>query len=945
MPLSECAFVNSFVADEVVINLNQADHDSLLANPNLANDLSDTYLTVKIGNGIRNSSNGAELRAYIDENAQQVTNLTEDTTGTHVQKFLLDMNLGQLEIYFYDPLDIDFTSVDVTRMNLGGVSHYTSPCSFYSLATSRVISINNSIPIHMTIQLSSDDLNEIKSRTDVATSLFNTYLTVEAHTFRDISLNLNEYRNSLRASEYVPDTTPPTILGFNLNLATNLISLTFDEPILVNSVNLSRVLLHSSPSGIGTTFYLTGGEPARSTNSPTSTVVEYQLSANDIRSLSQNDAFATSADNTYLSAVAGVANDTNNGPSLAVSTPLQVGNVIPVGTPLILQFSLDMDEGEIVLEFSNFVLASSLDVGAITLQSSSSRMENEWLTLSRESSTHSDEDGTRLTISIGNDDLNRLTMILTLATSVSDTFLAVAPNFAMDLYGNSVLPISENTALQAARYTADTTGPSIESWTLDMNVGQVSLTFNELIDTFSFNFVQITLQSTKVRTTTSTMFSLTGGSIGSAEPRGVVDLVLQLTMFDTQTIKILADLGTEQANTFLASATGMAADFNGNPSLPILDICTLQADTFIRDTTGPVLHSFAFDLNSGVMSFNFDEPVDVSTINITDLSLINHPFSPTAMYMLTGGYSLSANGLQFVLQVTRGDLNNIKAINNLAVDISTSYIFVNPGFIRDTSGNRLRSVSVVQATEFIQDITQPYLEEFSLDVCSEQLILTFDETVHAASLNPTGITVIQNTVSSTTRTYTLTGGVVLSLEDGPVVILQLNRDDATVLLQDNTTLVNSSSLAIQSAAITDLAANSALPIFPTVPIIVASLNTSCTSQPVFVGVTRVDGSCVAVPLNTTWHEPIIAESGALDIRYTDFVLIICICTIVTHAHIHYRITAINVTASSMPEVQTSALTPTSNPRRWYINATWTPDITEDVETNFTLCYTATDSER
>lgn len=35
----------------------------------------------------------------------------------------------------------------------------------------------------------------------------------------------------------------------------------------------------------------------------------------------------------------------------------------------------------------------------------------------------------------------------------------------------------------------------------------------------------------------------------------------------------------------------------------------------------------------------------------------------------------------------------------------------------------------------------------------------------------------------------------------------------------------------------------------------------CGGNPEFVGVTRVDGSCVGVPFNSTFSEPIIAYSG------------------------------------------------------------------------------------
>ena len=43
----------------------------------------------------------------------------------------------------------------------------------------------------------------------------------------------------------------------------------------------------------------------------------------------------------------------------------------------------------------------------------------------------------------------------------------------------------------------------------------------------------------------------------------------------------------------------------------------------------------------------------------------------------------------------------------------------------------------------------------------------------------------------------------------------------------------------------------------------------CSSRPEFVGVTRVTGSCIGVPFNTTYHEPIIAQSGGAELRLAD----------------------------------------------------------------------------
>ena len=49
-------------------------------------------------------------------------------------------------------------------------------------------------------------------------------------------------------------------------------------------------------------------------------------------------------------------------------------------------------------------------------------------------------------------------------------------------------------------------------------------------------------------------------------------------------------------------------------------------------------------------------------------------------------------------------------------------------------------------------------------------------------------------------------------------------------------------------------------------VLVFSSNEPCSQKPEFVGVTRVAGSCIGVPFNTTFHEPLIAISGGPDVR-------------------------------------------------------------------------------
>ena len=49
-------------------------------------------------------------------------------------------------------------------------------------------------------------------------------------------------------------------------------------------------------------------------------------------------------------------------------------------------------------------------------------------------------------------------------------------------------------------------------------------------------------------------------------------------------------------------------------------------------------------------------------------------------------------------------------------------------------------------------------------------------------------------------------------------------------------------------------------------ILVFSSTAPCTRRPELVEPTRVDRSCIGVPFNTTWREPLVAQSGAEGVR-------------------------------------------------------------------------------
>merc|ERR1711943_73979 len=87
--------------------------------------------------------------------------------------------------------------------------------------------------------------------------------------------------------------------------------------------------------------------------------------------------------------------------------------------------------------------------------------------------------------------------------------------------------------------------------------------------------------------------------------------------------------------------------------------------------------------------------------------------------------------------------------------------------IADMQGNEIESATPISAANFVVDETVPTLEQFSLNMSSGILSLTFSEAVRAASLNASRI-VLQDSARAFVSvagqapdySYTLTGGSV-----------------------------------------------------------------------------------------------------------------------------------------------------------------------------------------
>jgi hypothetical protein len=247
-------------------------------------------------------------------------------------------------------------------------------------------------------------------------------------------------------------------------------------------------------------------------------------------------------------------------------------------------------------------------------------------------------------------------------------------------------------------------------------------------------------------------------------------------------------IGERKHTTYLVARAAAIKDTVAEPSVAILDGFGIQASLVVTDATSPTLASFSLDLDTEVLRLYFNEPVRISSLNISKAFLASSLVTSSASTIHFNSATTLTTTEDYAKNVTfkliKDDLNRLKAIEGLAVSPNTTFLACEEGMAQDASisnageGNELESIPLSSAIPgaFTKDDVRPQLEKFDLNMDgAAQLVLKFSETVRVDSdgLDVSAITLFE----LGGETYTLTGGSISQSND-PVVTITLSSDDA-----------------------------------------------------------------------------------------------------------------------------------------------------------------------
>ena len=760
----------------VTFNLTENDITFLKENPDIATNPSNTFFSSSVG--LAEDTSGSPSLAILLSSAVRVRDLNPDVSPPLLLSFSLDMNIGEMSMFFSDVVDV--ATFDVSAITLQG-QNTRIPLEWHSLSpSSSSVSLIDSFSV--TVSIGTDDLNRIKQIRSLATEIDNTYITVAASLVDDQAGNdflaITDGK-ALQASDFIADSQDPSLVEWTMDMDQSQLILLFSETMDIRSLVVGGISLLRFQGLVGG-YSLTGYSQLLPDNADHMLVI--QLSESDSNAIKTDTGLGTERGNSFISISSNTLSDMNmnNIVPIGISDALQASvHIADQSNPVLTSYDLDLNLGLLSVTFDETVNADSINVSELTLTDHSSRYTSAY-TLS--TSTHSTTDSSQIDIFLSKMDLDSITALTSLATDTSSTFLVASQEAVRDMRGNTLNEIPFSSALPVSNYTADTTNPQLSSFSLNLSSLQLALTFTETVLVTSFVPTEITLQSRANSSMQSVL--LVGGALVNQQPGIVVTLVLSEE--DANALKLNTALATADSNTFISFTSSAIRDTAGNPVIPIPLTNAEEVDFFTEDSEPPHLSSFSLNLDTRRLSLTFNEPILAGTFSLVGVVLQDHSSTPSQSVRLSS-FSTSPtieNGLEYVIDLSNDDFNAITATFPLATMEINTFLAMEARTVEDMNNIGVEAISpndAHQITDHLEDNMSPTLQVFDFDLNLGLLTLVLSESVNITSFDVMQVT-LQSSDSSPFEQLTLNGGLV-SLTTSTTIAVTLLISDLNTLKQ------------------------------------------------------------------------------------------------------------------------------------------------------------------
>ena len=718
---------------DVLIQLSPFDLNTLKSYSTLATSRANTFIALDSFSFVDMSFNPA--MPVQPSNSLQVSRVDPDITPPELFDYSLDLNTGTITFNFSEYIDpATFTPTEAQLQDTAD-------------GTGVAVTLTGGEPSSnldtFTVRLAPEDLYQIQNQTTVAISEFSTFLSAGASFVQDASQNPMVPVSTLMVETLTPDVEGPYLVTFLLDLNANILELTFNEVVNVSSLTIGQIILQDTAlAEDGNTSLALATSEIRT---PNHYIQLIRLSDADKERIDVDVLLATEFNNTFINITEGGVFDMSRNAIEAFNASVQVGRYISdITGPILNEFSLDLNTGIFELYFSEAVDPATLILGELNITSTATGRPME-PTVHNLAFTPQPTGIPRslISITLHNTDLNDLKYDIALTSN--ETEVSYPRGAFEDVYGN---PTPGGSVSHPP--LPDTTPPRLQSFDLDMDTNTLTLSFSETINISTFDLSAITIQNgalSSVQLSTPAALDVTSFSV----------VVVSLSSTDTDRIKALQDLAVDNSTTFLSATDELLYDTAKTPNQNV-PVSGLPVSVYTPDTTPVQFLRFDLNLSSNVLTLYFDEPVEISSFNVTEFTLFDIT-NTSLTFSVTSAVLPTENTKQVEIRLDQEDVNVLNILP-ICTQRSDCYLNLTDSLTIDTVGNPLNFAVPVPALvdDFYPDRIPPQLDHFELLDLDEGLItLVFSESVIASTVMPISLN-LTDWYQDNLRMYTLVLG-------------------------------------------------------------------------------------------------------------------------------------------------------------------------------------------
>lgn len=552
----------------------------------------------------------------------------------------------------------------------------------------------------------------------------------------------------------------PRVLSFELDMDSGVLVLYFSEPVDTLTFSPSKFGLQAQSSilALTETLQLSSSTTVSHRTGPCEPTATLQLTPSDVEALRFMTSLSRGRAATYLTASSDAATDIDEAPyiptndliAIATGTALQASNVYADATSSsFINCELDLDANLLTLKFDEPVRAASFDASRVEIRDAHlPGNATEAVTLSSSSSAGSD--AYHLVVQLGDRDVYAIKQKPPLGQNRNTTYCGVRSGTVLDC-GAGGMESNRNLAgvRQAIKVLPDVTAPDLVSFALDLDANALVLTFDEPVNVSSIDPVLRDVYLHAGATEEDDFVTLSCSKVPASTETWNATVAIELCQRDFNALFATPALCRRVEACYLSHVFGLAADSAAPPnSAKTRGInAALEASAILPDVTPPVVTTFGLDLDTGTLSFEFDEVVHLKTFDVSTITLQSARFND-----FLGTRTLSAangtecfyeevNATSASVRLGRDDLDAVKALAGvgLALDIHSTFFSHAPGLVEDVSGNpasELQSYKGFAANNFTSDSTPPKLLSVQkISMTKKLLYVVFDEPVDHEGFN------------------------------------------------------------------------------------------------------------------------------------------------------------------------------------------------------------------